>query len=81
MGVRDLQACSRMERFPPGGGLIATTVTFTKLQYAQLRALRLYPPKPFRLPPVSDPSYPAYDLGMKLVRPGGRPSPPVEDSG
>ena len=57
-----------MERFPPSGGLIATTVTFSKLQYAQLRALRLYPPKPFRLPPSNTPDYLAYELGMKLVR-------------
>ena len=62
------QVCARMERFPPSGGLIPTTVTFTKMQYAQLRALRLYAPKPFRLPPTTDPEYISHELGMKLVR-------------
>jgi hypothetical protein len=67
------QACARMERFPVATGVVGTTVTFTRLQYAQLRALRLFPPKPFRLPPTTDPAYPAYDLGMKLVWLGGAP--------
>ena len=70
--ARSLQACGRMSHFPPGAGLVPTTVTFNRLQYAQLRALRLFAPKPFRLPPTTDSTYIAHDLGMKLVRPRQR---------
>lgn len=59
---------SKMERFDPST-CVPVTVRFTRLAYAQLVSQQFYPPKPFLpfIPPPTDPSYLAWQAGVKLA--------------
>ncbi|KAK7206681.1 SGT1 protein-domain-containing protein [Myxozyma melibiosi] len=61
-----MRACSSMKNFPPSDS-VTVTVQFTRLLYAQMKAQRIVPPAPFKLPEPSNPTYDAAELGMKLA--------------
>ena len=75
--IEGMFVCSQMAKFPPkkkgegeqrqGKGSVLTSVRFTRCLYAQLACQKFFPPKPFTLPPQTDPQYKAEELGMKLV--------------
>jgi hypothetical protein len=73
---RDMEGmfyCSKMEKFPPkderrgNKAMVLTSVRFTRCLYAQIACQRFFPPKGFDLPPETDPTYKAKEIGMKLV--------------
>ncbi|KAJ3262023.1 hypothetical protein HK103_003866 [Boothiomyces macroporosus] len=61
-----MKPCMYMKAFKPSTN-VPMTVRFTKVLYSKLYSVPFVAPQPFNMPPISDSTYEACNLGMKLA--------------